>query len=661
MGNFGNAFRDILGTFGNDDLIGSGRNERIFGYDGNDRLYGLGGNDILYGGSGADLLDGGTGIDTMFGGSGNDIYRVDNPGDVVSESSSPGVDDGGIDYVLSTISFNLGNFIEKLELTGVGDLNGAGNSLNNTIKGNSGNNILFGGGGKDILYGKDGDDVLIGGLGKDYMYGGTGADTFVFAPEPRSWNRIYDFEAGDRIGIYADQFGLSSGSGLIGGLLDPDYFVFGSSATAEHGQFLFKTTGSLPELLWDPDGTGRERAINITYFSPGVQLSAADIVSYGDVSTVKASISAFDPGALPENSGDAYFALQLSQALDKDVTFVISTQTGTATAGQDFGGLSGHTVTLSAGTTVAYIAVALFDDSASEGTETFSLIIDEARLAATGEILALDQPSASALIVDEGAQVVADHFTTAWHAIDPAGIIFNPLTGGLLVSDSEVEEVTPYTNNLFSVTLDGTLISSFTLPFTTEPTGLALDAKNGLLYISDDDLYKIFVVDIADPTHLLNEFDTLALGGVDPEDIAFDPDTGHLYILNGTPANSIIEIDASGQTVFTAIQLPGVISDPEALAYDANTDLFYVGGGFSDKIWVIDHSGSIVDTITVLEGARAEGTNHRVNVKDLAFAPASDGSGETHLYVADYGWSHVDDGRAIEIDLGDGFGDWLIA
>ena len=655
------ALRDILGTSGIDDLIGSGRNERLFGYAGNDRLYGLGGNDILYGGSGADLLDGGTGADTMFGGSGNDIYRVDNPGDVVSETSVPNVDDGGIDYVLSAISFKLGAFIEKLELTGSGDLNGAGNNLDNTIKGNSGNNILFGGGGGDILYGNDGNDVLIGGLGKDYLYGGTGADTFVFAPEPGTWNRIYDFEAGDKIGIYADEFGLSQGSGLIGGLLDPDYFVFGSSATAAHGQFLFKTAGSLPELLWDSDGTGSGKAINITYLSPGALLSAADMVSYGDVSVVKASISAVNPGALPENSGDAYFALQLSQALNKDTTFIISTQNGSATAGQDFVGFSGHSVTLAAGTTVAYIAVALLDDSAGEGTETFSLKIDDVRITASGEKLALDQPSATASIVDEGAQVVADHFTTAWHAIDPAGIIFNPLTGGLLVSDSEVEEVTPYTDNLYSVTLDGTFISSFTLPFTTEATGLALDAKNGLLYISDDDQYKIFAVDIADPTRVLKEFDTLALGGVDPEDIAFDPNTGHLYIVNGTPANSIVEIDASGQNVFSSIQLPSEISDPEALAYDAKTGLFYVGGGFSDKIYVIDHSGGIVDTISILEGARAEETGHRVNVKDLAFAPASDGSGETHLYVADYGWSHVDDGRVIEIDLGDGSAGWLIA
>lgn len=150
--------------------------------------------------------------------------------------------------------------------------------------------------------------------------------------------------------------------------------------------------------------------------------------------------------------------------------------------------------------------------------------------------------------------------------------------------------------------------------------------------------------------------DVLLKGCKRPDDLL-----GEAGLMKETPANSIIEIDASGQNVFSSIQLPSEISDPEALAYDANTGLFYVGGGFSDKIYVIDHSGSIVDTISILEGARAEETGHRVNVKDLAFAPASDGSGETHLYVADYGWSHVDDGRVIEIDLGDGSAGWLIA
>lgn len=660
-----NRFHDIYGTAGNEDLIGSGARDRIYGYNGNDRLYSLGGHDELYGGGGNDLLDGGLGRDTMYGGAGNDIYRVDNPGDVVSEETVPGVDDGGIDYVLSSISYNLGRFVEKLDMsTFTGNLNGAGNDLENLLKGNDGNNILFGGAGKDTIYGNGGDDVLIGGTGVDYLYGGAGADMFVFAPEPGAWNRIYDFEAADKIGIYAEAFGLTEGHGLLNGTLATDYFVFGTTANAAHGQFLFSTAGALPELKWDPDGTGGQAAMSIATFSSGATLNAAQIVAYGNASHATVSVSAFDTAPVEENSGTAYFTLQLSEALNQNATFTVSTHDGTARAGSDFVGLSGLTVTLEAGKTVAYIPVTLLDDSLAEGTESFSLVIDRAQVAGTGQALNIATAAATASLVDEGPMVVADHFTTAWHAIDPSGIVFNPLTGGLLVSDSEVEEVTPNAPGLFSTTLDGTLMQTITLPYTTEATGLALDAANGVLYVSDDDLYKVFAVKANDPSTVLWQFDTQALGAGDPEDVAFNPNNGHLYIVNGLGWSTITETDARGTQVYNTIQLPAELADAEALAYNPQTDQFYIGGGFSDKIWVMDHSGAITDTITILEGARAEGTNHRVSVKDLAFAPASDGSGETHLYVADYGWSHVDDGRIIELDLGDGGSSgtgWLLA
>ena len=48
-------------------------------------LSGLGGNDTLSGGDGNDTLNGGTGADNMNGGLGNDIYVVDNAGDVAAE------------------------------------------------------------------------------------------------------------------------------------------------------------------------------------------------------------------------------------------------------------------------------------------------------------------------------------------------------------------------------------------------------------------------------------------------------------------------------------------------------------------------------------------------------------------------------------------------
>src|SRR5262249_25869133 len=198
--------------------IGTVSREQLYGFGGNDRLYANGGDDQLYGGDGNDLLDGGTGADVMYGGTGDDLYRIDNLADVVSETTVPGVDDGGVDTVESTITYSLGAFLEKLTLKGTAAINGTGNDLANRLAGNDAANVLSGRGGDDLMLGNGGDDILIGGAGKDELWGGAGSDTFVFGrPDATSTDRVKDFAAADHdhLGIYASDYGLSLGHGLI--------------------------------------------------------------------------------------------------------------------------------------------------------------------------------------------------------------------------------------------------------------------------------------------------------------------------------------------------------------------------------------------------------------------------------------------------------------
>jgi hypothetical protein len=104
--------------------------------------------------------------------------------------------------------------------------------------------------------------------------------------------------------------------------------------------------------------------------------------------------------------------------------------------------------------------------------------------------------------------VVGSTDMAALGSTDPAGIAHVP-GQGFFVSDSEVEE-TPFlrTTNLWKLQPDGNLIgTSSLLNFTSEPTGLAFDSGTGRLYISDDDRFKIFWVDPANPTVKLGEFD----------------------------------------------------------------------------------------------------------------------------------------------------------
>ena len=67
-------------------IEGGAGNDSLFGGIGNDLLTGGIGNDLLTGGAGSDRLDGGAGADNMRGGAGNDVYVVDNAGDIVNES-----------------------------------------------------------------------------------------------------------------------------------------------------------------------------------------------------------------------------------------------------------------------------------------------------------------------------------------------------------------------------------------------------------------------------------------------------------------------------------------------------------------------------------------------------------------------------------------------
>ncbi|WP_413173774.1 calcium-binding protein [Anabaena azotica] len=137
----------------------------LVGTDFDDTISGLAGNDILIGNGGNDVLNGGTGADQMTGGTGNDLYYVDNIGDVVTENLN-----AGTDTVYSSISYALTANVENLNLTGITNINGFGNSLNNVITGNSGNNVLYSYGGNDILNGGVGADSMYGGLGNDIYY-----------------------------------------------------------------------------------------------------------------------------------------------------------------------------------------------------------------------------------------------------------------------------------------------------------------------------------------------------------------------------------------------------------------------------------------------------------------------------------------------------------
>jgi len=110
----------------------------------------------LTGNGGANVLVGGLGADVMVGLNGDDIYYVDDIGDVVTEAIN-----AGNDTVHAAITYVLGANVEQLILEGTTNINGTGNDLANTLTGNGGANILDGGLGADVQVGGLGDDTYI--------------------------------------------------------------------------------------------------------------------------------------------------------------------------------------------------------------------------------------------------------------------------------------------------------------------------------------------------------------------------------------------------------------------------------------------------------------------------------------------------------------------
>ncbi len=158
------------GTTGDDWLRGTDASERFDGGNGDDVIDALGGNDSL---------DGGLGSDVLKGGSGNDTYLLAAEFDAVFDSS-------GIDTITSTISRSLSDYssVENLTLLGASGINGTGNTAGNVIIGNIGANVLNGGAGSDQMSGGGGSDVYYvdnvgdrvfeaAGLGNDIIYAST--------------------------------------------------------------------------------------------------------------------------------------------------------------------------------------------------------------------------------------------------------------------------------------------------------------------------------------------------------------------------------------------------------------------------------------------------------------------------------------------------------
>ena len=372
--------------------------------------------------------------------------------------------------------------------------------------------------------------------------------------------------------------------------------------------------------------------------------------------------------AVTEGGAGDTFVFALNSAPTSDVTVTLST------TGADDISIAQTILTFTAANwqTQQTVSLSAINDSLVEGPETFTVTMTATSadagyngLSSNVTVGVTDNDGFPTVLSPAVVRIHDTRLYTAGDASsvpgcgDPSGIAYIPGLDRLFIVDSEHDESPYYSQtNLFVTTLDGTQVGSFSLrAFTKEPTGIAYNPLNGLLYISDDDADKIFIVNPNNPGTLVGSIDMKPFGITDAEDPKINPVTGHIYMLDGV-TRRFFELTETGAFV-SSIVLPSAITDAEALAYDPLRDVFYIASGATrGKIFQTDHNGNILASFDLLNAYTNPISGSLPRIKGLELAPSSnpnDGD-RMSLYAVDYGTDQRLDGRMFEIDLYSG---WL--
>ena len=187
-------------------------------------------NNVLIGNDNVNALNGSHGADRMEGKGGNDLYYVNDVGDVVVELAGGGT----ADTVRAPITYTLGEEVGRLLLVGLQQINAIGNAADNVIQGNLRPNVIIGMGGRDL------------------MTGGAGADRFDFRAVSDS-----AFNAYDRITDLADEDVINlSGIDADTTVAGNQAFVLANAFTGQAGQLTltYVASGNFTVLAADVNG-----------------------------------------------------------------------------------------------------------------------------------------------------------------------------------------------------------------------------------------------------------------------------------------------------------------------------------------------------------------------------------------------------------------------
>ena len=252
---------------------------------------------------------------------------------------------------------------------------------------------------------------------------------------------------------------------------------------------------------------------------------------------------------------------------------------------------------------------------------------------------------------------------------DPAGIAYIASSDTLLVSDSEVDEMSIFSgDNLFEMTRFGSLVdTATTVAYSREPTGVAVNPANQHIFISDDNTRKIFEVNPG-PDGLRNtsddtvtSLDTMAFNSGDPEGVTFDSWQGVLFIVDGVNSE-VYRVSPGVNGVFDGVPPAGDdqvvsfdtqtlgVTDPEGITFDTDSGHLYIVGEPTSALAEVTTSGILVQMIDIsAAGARLPA--------GLAYGPSSPSPSMVSIYISDRGVDNnndpdENDGRVFEMLLG---------
>ena len=233
---------------------------------------------------------------------------------------------------------------------------------------------------------------------------------------------------------------------------------------------------------------------------------------------------------------------------------------------------------------------------------------------------------------------------------DPSGIDYFPLTGRLIIDDSEVDEMSVYAGaNVYFSNLAGSLVGTCnTLTFSHEPTGISVNPANNRIYMTDDDRKEIYEINIgADLTYCTGD-DTVVKAstvtlfggsGSDPEDIAYGNNS--LFISGGSDAevwefslgaNGVLGGDDGPVTHFDTLALG--FKDLEGIGFHPESGtLFIVSTSSSDTyIGEVTQGGSLLQAYNV--GFMGTAQNIR---SDVGYLPSLANPSVKNIYIASRG------------------------